>query len=539
MSPSPLTLTPPPSPTPPLRRTPPRPRASTPTRAALRALCGLLLVSLVTPAAAKTYRYPESSKPSSLLPFFVENMSGVRISEFVFESLVTKNKRGDVEGVLAHSWSVSPDGATITFQLKPNVKWHDGKPFTAEDVVFTVEAAQDPKTIFASKSKFRFIRSARVMGPAQVQFTLLRTTKNPAADFTFKIIPKHHFTSTAINRLDRFSKYPVGTGPYKVAKSDLRVIKLDRNADYWGRASIDSIEMMHTPDSNEQINLLKYSGEGAGVQTVIFIPPKSMSTFENSDSVVLEPYHTVAWWYLAFNHKNPALADLSVRKAVALTLNREELLEAHLGQGDLLSGPFTESSPYYNFDVELREQDVEEAKSLLEGAGYKLKGKERVKGNAKLKFDLVINKDLPNCQPLALSIQADLRKTGIVVEPKFVDAALYNEQVMKQGKFDLTVNIWSFEELEDIFPLFRTGQPQNFIGYSNAAIDEQLDASRKESDHKTYKEIMMRLHLMLNDDLPYVFLWSLDVYSGVSRQLSDIFIQPYNYFTFFKDWSFK
>ncbi|MBM4292131.1 MAG: hypothetical protein FJ138_12355, partial [Deltaproteobacteria bacterium] len=86
-------------------------------------------------------------------------MSGVRISEFVFESLVTKNKRGDVEGVLAHSWSVSPDGATITFQLKPNVKWHDGKPFTAEDVVFTVEAAQDPKTIFASKSKFRFIRS--------------------------------------------------------------------------------------------------------------------------------------------------------------------------------------------------------------------------------------------------------------------------------------------------------------------------------------------------------------------------------------------
>ena len=509
--------------------------------AALRALCSLLMVGLVSSTflsitSAKVFRYPESSKPSSLMPFFIENMSGVRVSEFIFESLVTKNKRGDIEGVLAQNWSASPDGQSVTFTLKPNITWHDGKPFTAQDVVFTINAAQDPGTIFARKAKFRFIRSVQAMGNLQVRFTLAKPFKQPEAQFTFKIIPKHAFSSTSISRLDRFSKYPIGTGPYKVDKNELRLIRLVKNPTYWGRANIEAIELMHTPDSNEQINLLKYAGQGAGVQNVIFIPPKSTSMFENSDSVTLEPYHTVSWWYFAFNHKSPALADLSVRKAFALALNREELLEAHLGNGDLLSGPFTESSPYYNFDVEPREQDIEAAVDLLEQAGYKMKGGVRAKGSVKLEFDLVVNKDLPNCQPLALSIQADLKKIGVKINQKFVDNSLYQERVMKKHEFDLTMNIWSFEELEDIFPLFRTGQPQNYINYSNPEVDAKLDASRKERDHKAYKEVMKELHMMLNDDLPYIFLWSLDIYSGISRQVKSIFIQPYHYYTFFKDW---
>lgn len=507
-------------------------------QAALRALCCLLMVSFVSPVTAETvFRYPESSKPSSLMPFFVENMSGVRISEFIFESLVTKNKRGDIEGVLAQNWSASPDGQSITFTLKPNIQWHDGRPFSAQDVVFTVLAAQDQGTIFARKAKFRFIRAVQAMGNLQVRFTLAKPFKNPESQFTFKIIPKHAFASTSISRLDRFSKYPVGTGPYKVEKNDLRLIRLVRNPSYWGRAGVDAIEMTHMPDSSAQIQMLSYTGKSAGMQNVIFIPPKSLQRFENSDSVTLEPYHTVSWWYFAFNHKNPALADLSVRKALALALNREELLEAHLGQGDLLSGPFTESSPYYNFDVELREQDVEAATELLDQAGYKMKGGVRAKGSTKLEFDLVINKDLPNCQPLALSVQADLKKIGIKINQKFVDNSLYQERVMKKREFDLTMNIWSFEELEDIFPLFRTGQPQNYISYSNPEVDAKLDASRRERDHKAYKEIMKELHGMLNDDLPYVFLWSLDIYSGLSRQVKNIFIQPYHYYTFFKDWT--
>jgi peptide/nickel transport system substrate-binding protein len=505
-----------------------------------KALCLLLLIGSISPVLAKGFRYPESSKPSSLMPFFVENMSAIRISEFIFEPLTAKNKRGNIEGVLAIGWQVAPDSRSITFQLRPNVKWHDNRPFVAEDVVFTVNAAKNPKTIFNGKGRFRFIETVQAISPTQVKFTFIQPKKKPEELFNFKIIPKHAFRSTTISRLDRFSRKPIGTGPYKVASSQLRNTKLVKHKQYWGQASINNVEMMHLPDSNEQINLLKYSGEGAGVQSVIFIPPRNMSIFENSDTVILEPYHTVSWWYMAFNHKSKALKDLSVRQAIALALDREELLEAHLGQGDILSGPFTESSPYYNFDVEAREQDLDEARSILEKAGYRMKRGVRTKGSQKLKLKFVLNKDLSNCQPLALSIQAQLKQIGVIVTPVFVDNSLYQEKVINRKKFDLTMNIWSFNEIEDIYPLFRTGQRTNYINYSNPEVDAKLDASRNPNqDYKVHKEIMKEVHTLLHEDLPYVFLWSLDVYSGLSRQLKNIYIQPYYYFTFFKSWSFK
>lgn len=505
----------------------------------LKVCCFLIVASTLSPSFAKTFRYPESSKPTSLMPFFAENTSAVRISEFLFEGLVAKNKRGDIEGVLAQSWNTSPNGMSITFQLRPNVQWHDGRPFTAADVVFTVQAAQDRKTIFNAKSKFRFIRSVQPLGSHQVKFIFNQPRPKAEQAFTFKIIPKHAFKSTVISRTSRFNIKPIGTGPYKVVKKSPRTIRLSKFANYWGKTKIDVVEMQHTPEANEQLNLLKYSGQGSGIQAMIFIPPKNMSQFENSDSVVLEPFHTVSWWYLAFNHKNPSLQDLNVRKAIALALNREELLEAHLGHGDILSGPFTESSPYYNFDVELMEQDIEEAKSLLDRAGYKMKRGVRTKGKKKLKFKFVLSKDLPNSQQLALSIQAQLKQIGIIVQQVFADTSLYQEKIFNKKKFDLTMNIWSFNEIEDVYPLFKTGQVPNFISYSNPDVDTKLDQSRRTKDYKVRKEIMKDLHQMLNQDLPYVFLWSLDVYSGISRQIRDIFIQPYYYFTHFKDWSMK
>lgn len=497
---------------------------------------GLLAVS----ASAQVFRYPESSKPSSLMPFFVENMSAVRISEFVFEPLVTENKLGDVEGVLAVGWSPSPDGMSIRFKLRPNVLWHDQRPFTSADVVFTVKAAQNPKTLFSSKSMYRFIRDVRAIGPHEVEFTFIQPKQKPEELFDFKIIPKHAFRSTHIKRLDKFHRRPIGTGPYQVTDNGMRLIKLTRFNRHWKKSSIASVEMMHTPDSSEQINLLKYSGKGSGVQAVIFIPPKNISTFENSDTVTLESYHTVSWWYLAFNHKNKALKDVKIRQAIALALDRESLLSAHLGQGDIISGPFTESSPYYNFDVEAREQDLDEAGRLLTEAGYK-KGRRgiRKRRGKPLKLTFVLSKDLPSHQALGLSIQAQLKQVGIEVKTEFVDAALYQERVFNKKKFDLTMNVWSFNEIEDIFPLFRTGQPANYIYYSNGEVDQLLDQSRRETDYKAHKEIMSNLHEKLNEDLPYVFLWSLDIYSGLSKQIKNLFIQPYYYYTFFKTWKMQ
>ncbi len=503
-----------------------------------RSLAPLVLLALLwaQTSTAQVFRYPEDTRPTSLMPFFAEDMSAVRMMEFLFDSLVYVNKRGDIEGSLATSWTRDPDNGGISFVLREGVTWHDGRPFTAQDVVFTVKAAKDPKTIFNGKASFNFIAEVEAKGQYGVHVTFDRPINEPERRFRFKVIPKHAFGGTAIKRTDKFSRSPVGTGPYKLRKYSLRSVKMEANPDHWRSPKIPGALMQHTPDKAAQINLLQYSGGKAGVHGVIFVPPKNLPLFENSDSVTLEPYHTVSWWYLAYNHSNKALRDPAVRNAIALAINREELLEAHLGRGDTQSGPFTESSPFYNFEIEPREQDVDAANQLLDSAGYKMKGKVRAKGRVALKFTFVMDKELASNQALFLGIQAQLRKVGIDVRPQYVDHARYREQVFSKGKFDLTLNVWSFAESEDVAPLFHSKGVMNFVNYDNAQVDTLLDTAKSTRDYKKYKEYMKQLHGVLNKDLPYFFLWSLDIYSGCSRRVKNLYISPFTYFTFFPEW---
>ncbi len=507
-------------------------------RLTLRLALLLSLLSASMAHAQSTFRYPEDTRPSSLLPFFAEDMSAVRMVELLFDPLIIKNKRGDFEGALAASWKVDEDQGGIKFVLREGVKWHDGSPFVADDVAFTIQAAQDPKTLFNGRGKFNFIREVQVEGQFGVHVFFDRPIPDAESRFLFKIIPKHAFSSTAITRKDKFVREPIGTGPFKLKKGgySLRSIALEVHSDYWKPSKISEVLMQHTPDKSMQISLLQYAGGKAGVQAVIFLPPKNIPLFENNDLVVLEPYHTISWWYMAYNHTNKALADQAVRQAIALAIDRQELLEAHLGRGDILSGPFTESSPFYNFQVEPTGVDTERANQILESAGWKKKGDVRAKGSVKLDFEFVMDKELASNQALFLGIQSHLKKVGITVRPTYVDHARYRDQVFTRRKFDLTLNIWSFEEVEDVYPLFHSKGAINFIGFNNSDVDTLLDTARATRDYKKYKEQMKQLHALLAKELPYFFLWSLDIYSGISKTVKSVYIQPYYYFTSFAEW---
>jgi len=499
-------------------------------------IAALFVCSLQSAAQAQVFRYPEDTRPTSLLPFFAEDMSSVRMVELVFDSLIRRNKRGDVEGALATKWKADPGNRGVQFTLREGVKWHDGRAFTADDVVFTVQAAKDRGTVFTGRGKYDFIAKVRAEGRQKVHFTFTQPINEPQNRFTFKIIPKHKFKGTAIKRRDRFNRKPVGTGPYRVTRFSLRQITLEVNQDYWNQARISRVVMQHTPDKAAQVNLLQYSGGKAGVQAVIFLPPKNIPLFENSDSIALEPYHTVSWWFIAYNHSSGGLKDAAVRNAIALAVDREEVLEANLGRGDILGGPFTESSPFYDFDVEVRQPDLRRARQILDSAGYKVVDGVRTKGKTKLDFNFVLDKEMPEQQSLFLGLQAQLKKAGIRLKPLYLDHAAYKETVWKRRDFDLTLNVWSFEEVEDVRPLFHSKGNLNFINYNNAEVDKILDAAKASKDYKSYKRSMKKLHAIVNKDLPYLFLWSLDVYSGVSKRVRNVFIAPYYYFTSFQEW---
>ena len=123
-----------------------------------------VFLGTLSTAQGQVFRYPEDMRPTSLLPFFADDMSSVRMVELIFDSLVFQNKRGDIEGALATRWRIDGDRKGITFQLRRGVKWHDGKAFSAADVVFTTKAAQNPKTIFQEKGQIQLHQSGEGFG---------------------------------------------------------------------------------------------------------------------------------------------------------------------------------------------------------------------------------------------------------------------------------------------------------------------------------------------------------------------------------------
>jgi len=139
-------------------------------------------------------------------------------------------------------------------------------------------------------------------------------------------------------------------------------------------------------------------------------------------------------------------------------------------------------------------------------------------------------------QSLFLGIQAQLKKIGVIVKKKYEDNAAYRETVFKKKNYDLTMNVWSFAEVEGVRGLFHSKGTSNFINYSNPEVDSLFDSAAKLTDYKQYQQQMMKLHGILNKDLPYFFLWSLDVYSGVSKRVRNVFIAPFYYFTSFREW---
>lgn len=500
----------------------------------------ILLTAISLLAAGSAYageplKYAEEQMPNSMHPFFAENMVAERMLELIFDSLVGEDKYGNFEGRLAEKWEVAKDRMSVTFTMRKGLKWHDGQPITCDDVVFTVKAAQNPKTIFFQKSSYEYIKDVRKVGEDQVTFEFTMPLTNPLTKFAWKVLPKHKFANDALLPTDAFAADPVGSGPFRVVQATGKQVKFEKYKDYYRQAQADGVFMQQIPDRNAQLELLQLGG----LDAVIIVRPKDVPELERVRSVKLYPYSTVNWWYIAYNFANPHLAEAEVREAITFALNRIDLLMAHLGTGDILSGPFTQASPFYNWEVKPRPYDPKRAMSLLEGLGYQKKGPFYQKDGKPLSFTLLVEKGGQEIRGLCLDIQSQLKQVGIKLDVKFEDSAKFNELVFKQKKFDMVLHMWSFKRFENLFPLFHSSGDRNFVGYANPTVDTLLDRSRQARDAESLRKFYQGLHKELARDLPYSFLWSLNARTAIASKYRNVYITPHYYFSTVYEWSLK
>lgn len=261
----------------------------------LAALCvaGALLLAVgaaAAPAPAPTgglFLMPIQTDPTMNSATGADTAS-VMVNKVLFNGLTKPDERTQSPAPdLAESWTVSSDGLVWTFRLRRNVQWHDGQPFTAEDVKFTMDLVMDPKTGSRWRSNFSSLKDVRVNGPAEVQF-VLKEPFSPLAVFlgyNMGILPKHLLQGQDINSYPAFSKQrPVGTGSFKIqevrAGSHVTVVA---NPDFFlGRPKIDSITFKIIPDQNVQIAQLR-----TGELNFVWIEPFNLKALEGQLGIVI------------------------------------------------------------------------------------------------------------------------------------------------------------------------------------------------------------------------------------------------------------
>jgi peptide/nickel transport system substrate-binding protein len=472
-----------------------------------------------------TVHFAVTSDPL-LNPIMTGDVSGVVMTKLLFNGL-TRPDRETLEPRpdLAVSWEATDNGATWTFKLRDGVKWHDGAPFTAEDVKFTFESILDPKVNTVMRGHFKSLKGVDAIDKTTVRFAL----KEPFSAFPafmghlgtvcVGIIPKHALTGQDLNTTAFNKTAPIGTGPFKF--KELKAadhVTLVANDDYhFGRPLLDTFNWKILPDANTQIAQVR-----TGELTVALVSPAQAQSLQNVPDVKVQNAPRVGFSYVGLNKSRPLFKEVRVRKAMMHALDREAIIKKiYLDQYKLASGPIPPAISWAH-DAEVTKYgfDLAKAKALMAEAGW-TPGADGVltKEGQRFAFKMTGSRSPVNEQTLAAYQQA-WKALGMETTIELLEFGVFINQRRDSHDYDMMQHGWSLPPDPDQFNYWHstaiTGGGLNAGEYVNPEVDKLLEEGRKSLDQAKRKEAYSKLQKLMADDLPELWLW----YSAEIRAVS-------------------
>lgn len=467
------------------------------------------------PAYGDTVVEGSIGEATNLIPMLTSDSASRSIAGLIINGLVKYDKDVKLVGDLAESWDISQGGLQITFKLRRNVKWHDGHPFTAKDVLFGFQTITDPKTPTAYAEDFRQVKKAEALD----DYTFRVTYDKPFAPAleswgNMVVLPKHLLEGKDITKSE-LGRKPVGTGPYRFREwiSRDRVI-LEANQNYFaGRPYIDRYVIRVIPDLATMFLELKAGGVDLMGLTPIQYKRQTDDRFSQSNYRKYR-YLANAYTYLGYNLLEPKFKDKRVRQAISYAIDKEEIIKVVLlGLGVPATGPFKPGLWFYNPDVKKYPFDPAKALALLKEAGWEDRDGDGLldKDGERFEFTVITNEGNPVRQRTAVVIQERLKKIGIRMKIRVIEWSAFINEFIDKKDFEATILGWTtgFEpDQYDIWHSTKTGKKElNFISFKNSEVDELLEKGRRIFDQEKRQAIYFRIQEILAEEQPYTFLY--------------------------------
>jgi peptide/nickel transport system substrate-binding protein len=458
-------------------------------------------------------------KPFAINPLIPDGSpADSALEQLIYSALLKADGKGGVMPDLAEEYEILENGKQYIVSLRPSLKWHDNKPLTTEDILFTAQLIKNPESNHPLYSLYRDIE-VEILTPRSISFTLPKTFAFFPQYLTFKIIPKHIWGSIPVQNF-AFSEYslkPIGSGPYTFKKiisakdgTPLQYLLEAAQTYYLPGPYLRSFSVRFFSSLDEAMNALrkKEIGSLAEVPAATF-SQDSPDNFQKINPVIPQSFG------LFFNLEAPPLEDKVMRQAINYALPLSVFFE-NRGQGAIERI----DSPIWFIPPEQDIFDAGESEQLLSSLGWKdsdndgikdKKLKKKDKNTTPLSLSLTLL-DTQEMQAVSSFIKEYLAKVGIDLALKPIDVNEFHSR-LRSSSFQVLVvgELPTSGYYPDLYPFFHSSQkpPQgmNFSGYANKNIDALLTGLRDSLDPATRDLDYQEIADILKTDLPAIFLY--------------------------------
>ncbi len=501
----------------------------------------------------------EPGDADNLLPPMTASILGHAVADLVYDHLAeigdSMQTTGDLgfKPQLADSWTWAPDSMSVAFHIDPRARWHDGIPVRAADVRFSLALYKNPKLGSTIAPLLSNVDSISVKDSLTAVAWFHARTPESFFNIVYQlwVLPKHLLDTIPPERLptSETARHPVGSGRFRFAKWEpgSQLVLVADTGNYRGRAKLDRVIWAITPDNNAAFAQL-LSGQADLLENAT---PDQLNAAAGHPSLRVFPWPSLQYVFLGMNYRepghhaqpNPFFADLRVRRAVSMAIDRHAMLQNVFDSlGAISYGPFPRALATADTTLRLPPYDPAHAEALLDSAGW-APGPDGVRRrNGKpLHVRLIVPTSSALRMSYAVLIQDALRKVGVKVD---IDAEPFSAFFAKQtaGDFDLALagygtdpNAGGAEQLWGSAAMPPTGL--NYMAYSDHRFDALLDSASKSFDPTAAHRYASRAYQTIADDAPGVWLYDVFVYGLINQRFRIPAMRADGWWQHLADWT--
>ena len=456
---------------------------------------------------------------------------------------------------LAERWDtvrVAPDSLELTWHLRQDVRWHDGTPTTGEDVLFTFQRVTDPASAYPNLQKFEhYSRDAVLEDPYTLKMRL-----RPHADFMdiftmLPIAPKHLLEDTPPAQMIQhpFAQQPTGNGPFRfLRRAAGQEWVFEANPDFpeglGGRPYVDRVVYRVVP---EQTTLLTELLTGR-IDVYLGVGPPQADQVRRAPGTELSVAPNLQWTYLAFNTQKPVFQDARTRRAIAMAIDRQQIVDA-LAYGFGEVGRASVTPRHWGYDADARiPYDTAAARRLLAEAGW-TPGPDGILRDSEgrpFRFTIISNQGNDLRRDIMEYVQAQLRPLGIDAQPRLVEWTTMIQTLQgtlrngrRERNFDAVVSAWvSFHQHDDAGTLHsrNLNQPYQYVSYSNPRTDLLIDSINVTLDRDEARRLYSEHQRLLVQESPYIALYYPQRLTGYRSRLRNFAVDTRGEFANAHQW---